>query len=182
MGKNNHQNSYTIYSNTYALVPYVDGERLWTRVIEDRDDFLIEDSIYRTVSRSCAFYRGSLESATLYSQKTVRAKHKPPIIIGEYYGDPLVFFPTHSPKNKEAVWLNYDAIDLVENDDNGKGTNVHFCNGEILSLDVSPVALRNQHSSAGSLQRYFRNAQKRHHQMSYVAKRHYPPRSPSPLD
>lgn len=181
--KNQNPSSYTVCSNTYAILPYMEGQRNWTRVIEDRSEFIVEESVYKTVSSSCTFYRGSLESATLYSQKAVRVKHKPPIIIGEYYGNPLLFFPTHSPKNKESVWLNFDAVELVESDDSGKGCIVYLSNGVTVPLDVSPVALRNQHSFAGSLRRYFKNAQQVHqHQMVYLTKRRYPPRRQHPLD
>jgi len=120
--------SYTVCNNTYALLPHVEGSRLVTRVLEDRSEFLIEQTAYKTSTGSCSFYRGSLESATLYAQKAVGVKHKPPIIIGEYYGNPLIFFPTHSPKNKESVWFNYDAIDLIESDERG-GSVVYLGNG-----------------------------------------------------
>lgn len=184
MARKNHiPYSYTICSNTYALVPYTDGHRTLTRVIEDRNDFVVEESSYKTVTRSCNFYRGSLESATLYAQKAVGVKHKPPIIIGEYYGNPLIFFPTHSPKNKDAVWFNFDAIDLIESDDSGRGSIIYLGNGETVYLDVSAIALRNQHSFAGSLRRYFKKAQNVHkHQMTYVTKRRSPSRSQHPLD
>jgi competence protein ComK len=184
MGKKNQTLSYTICSNTYALLPYTDGRRTGTRVIEDRSEFLVEESTYKIVTTSCSFYRGSIASATLYSQKAVRVKHKPPIIIGEYYGNPLIFFPTHSPKNKDAVWFNFDAVDLVESDDSERGGSiVYLSNGETVHLDVSPIALRNQHSFAGSLRRYFKRAQEMHkHQMSYIAKRTFPPRTQHPLD
>lgn len=184
MGKKNQQPfSYTICGNTYALLPYTEGHRTLTRVLEDRSEFVVEDSSYKTVAKSCSFYRGSLESATLYAQKAVGVKHKPPIIIGEHYGNPLIFFPTHSPKNPEAVWFNFDAIDLIESDDSGRGSIVYLGNGETVHLDVSAIALRNQHSFAGSLQRYFKKAQNMHrHQMTYVSKLHYPSRSEHPLD
>lgn len=184
MGKRN-QNplSYTVCSNTYALMPYMDGHREGTRVIEDRSEFVVEESVYKTVTSSCSFYRGSLESATLYSQKAIRVKHKPPVIIGEYYGNPLLFFPTHSPKNKDSVWFNFDAVELVDTDESGKGSIVHLSNGVTVPLDVSPIALRNQHSFAGSLRRYFKNAQQVHkHQMVYLTKRRYTPRKEHPLD
>ena len=182
MGKKNYpSSSYIVCSNTYALIPYVDGHRTLTRVIEDRNEFVVEQPIYKIITSSCSFYRGSLESATLYSQKAVRVKHKPPVIIGEYYGNPLIFFPTHSPKNKEAVWFNFDAIDLVESDASGKGSIVYLSNGETVDLDVSPIALRNQHSFAGSLRRYFKKAQNMHkQQLVYLSrpklalKRHHP--------
>lgn len=184
MGKKNYPtSSYVVCSNTYALLPYVDGHRIWTHVIEDRGEFVVEESLYKIISSSCSFYRGSLESATLYSQKAVGVKHKPPVIIGEYYGEPLVFLPTHSPKNRDAVWFNYDAVDLIDSDDTGKGSTVFLSNGQHVQLDVSPIALRNQHSFAGSLRRYFKNAQDRHkHHMTYVAQRIYPSRKQYPSD
>ncbi len=184
MSKKNHRAlSYTICANTYALLPYTDGHRIWMRVIEDRSEFVVEEAVYKTVTTSCRFYRASLESATLYAQKAVGVKHKPPIIIGEYYGNPLIFFPTHSPKNKECVWFNYDAIDLIESDSTGKGSIIYLSNSETVYLDVSPIALRNQHSFAGSLRRYFKKAQRVHnHPMAYVTKRTFPPRKQQPLD
>lgn len=184
MSKKNHQLlSYTVCSNTYALLPYIDGHRNWTRVIEDRSEFIVEESVYKIISSSCRFYRGSLESATLYSQKAIRVKHKPPVIIGEYYGSPLIFFPTHSPKNRDSVWFNFDAVELIDSEDTIKGSLVHLSNGINVPLDVSPIALRNQHSFAGSLRRFFRNSQQIHkQQMVYLTKRRYPPRAQHPMD
>ena len=181
--KNQYPISYTICSNTYALLPYMDGHRLLTRVIEDRSEFLVEESVYKIVAKSCSFYRGSLASATLYAQKAIGVKHKPPIIVGEYYGNPLIFFPTHSPKNKDSIWFNFDAIDLIAADGNGRGSLVSLSNGVVVPADISPIALRNQHSFTGSLRRYFKKAQRVHnHRMNYVTKRAFPPRSQQPLD
>ncbi|WP_203334250.1 competence protein ComK [Planococcus beigongshangi] len=174
--------SYTISNSTYALIPHIDGTRLLTRVIEDRSEFLIEQTAYKTITGSCSFYRGSLVSATLYAQKAIGVKHKPPIIVGEYYGNPLIFFPTHSPKNKESVWFNYDAIDLIESDERG-GCVVYLSNGQTVALDVSAIALRNQHSFAGSLRRYFKKAQNQHkQQLTYITKRPMPVRPRHPSD
>lgn len=159
MGPSNQKNfPYTIGINTYALLPHEEGHRTMTRVIEDRSEFVIETSVYKTIISSCIFYRGTLESVSLYARNAIQVKHKPPIIIGEYYGNPLVFFPTHSPKNKDSIWFNYDAIDLIGSDETGKGSIVHLSNGQTVAVDVSPVALRSQHSFAGSLRRYFKNS------------------------
>lgn len=176
MGPSNHKIfPYTVGINTYALLPHEEGHRTMTRVIEDRSEFVIETSVYKTISSSCSFYRGTLESASLYARNAVQVKHKPPIIIGEYYGNPLIFFPTHSPKNKDSIWFNFDAIDLVCSDETGKGSIVHLSNGETVALDVSPIALRNQHSFAGSLRRYFKNSQEvQKHQMVYFSKQPLP--------
>lgn len=163
--------SYTVSNSTYALIPHIDGTRLLTRVIEDRNEFLVEQTTYKIITGSCLVYRGSLVSATLYARNAIGVKHKPPIIIGEYYGNPLIFFPTHSPKNKESVWFNYDAIDLIESDERG-GSIIHLGNGEAVALDISAIALRNQHSFAGSLRRYFKKVQQQHkQQLFYVTKR-----------
>lgn len=166
-----HNISYTVSNSTYALIPHIDGTRLLTRVVEDRSEFLVEQTTYKTITGSCMVYRGTLISATIYARNAIGVKHKPPVIIGEYYGNPLVFFPTHSPKNKDSVWFNYDAIDLIESDDRG-GSIVYLGNGQAIALDVSAIALRNQHSFAGSLRRYFKKVQQEQkQQLFYVTKR-----------
>lgn len=146
--------------NTLVLEPYYDGHRIFTRVVEDRSEFVVQDSPYGIVTKTCGFYGGSMKQAIRYAQEAIGIPHKPPIIIGHEYGSPCVFFPVSSPMRKDTTWFAFHGITFFEPAEESAGSVVHLVNGLTVHVDVSIQTLTRQYVYSSFLIKYFDESRK----------------------
>ncbi|AQQ52583.1 competence protein ComK [Planococcus lenghuensis] len=160
---------YFMSINTLMLEPYMDGHRIFTRVIEDRSEFIAQDSPYGIISKTCGFYGGSLRQAIRYSQDAIGIPHKPPIIIGHEYGSPCVFFPISSPMRKDTTWFAFHGITFFEASDVPGSSIVHLANGLAVPVDVSIQSLTRQYVYSSFLIKYFEESRKSLRQQMFIS-------------
>lgn len=160
---------YFISIDTLALEPHYDEHRIFTRVVEDRSEFIAQDSPYNIVAKTCGFYGGSLRQAIRYAQQAVGIPHKPPIIIGHEYGSPCVFFPVSSPMKKDTTWFAFHGITFFEAAEDNIGSLVHLVNGLVLHVDVSIQTLTRQYVYSSFLIKYFEESRKAIRQQMFIS-------------
>ncbi|MEX2993399.1 competence protein ComK, partial [Staphylococcus epidermidis] len=70
---------------------------------------------------------------------------KPPILLTPLF--PTYFFPTHSDRQEENIWINMHYIENVKELKNRK-SKIIFANGDSLTLNVSFHSLWHQYTNA----------------------------------
>ena len=129
---------YEITYNTQAIIP-IDSNT--TKVIENDEEYIINNSALNVLEHSCEYFGSSYEGRKDGTKKLLGITHKSPIIVEE--SRKLIFFPTTSPDREECIWINLEKIDDYYKIDK-KCSAIKFKNGDILQLDVSIGSLSNQ--------------------------------------
>ena len=129
--------NYEITYDTELIIPIDDK---CSKVIENGEEYIIDNPTLRILEHSCEYFGSSLEGRQIGTSRLVGFTHKVPIIIAETFD--IIFFPTLSPKNGMCAWLAYNHIFLPEKF-NDKSL-LQLKNGKKILVDVSPAIIHNQ--------------------------------------
>ncbi|PTH50048.1 competence protein ComK [Staphylococcus capitis] len=101
--------------------------------------------VQRIIERSCKFYGNSYLSKKSETNRITGISSKPPILLTPLF--PTYFFPTHSDRQDDNIWINMHCIDSIKELKNRK-SKVIFANGESFILNVSYHSLWHQYTNA----------------------------------
>lgn len=136
---------YKINSETIALIPINNYK---TKVIEEKNIFLIDMSAKKIIEKSCKYFGSSYLGRHEGTKNLIGVTHKSPIIIEETKN--IIYFPTTSPRLKNCIWISLrHVIDYKLKD--GKLL-VLFENGSKIHIDISYKSFNNQFLRATKLE------------------------------
>ena len=101
--------------------------------------------VQRIIERSCKFYGNSYLSKKSETNRITGITSKPPILLTPLF--PTYFFPTHSDRQEENIWINMHYISDIKPLKNRK-SKIIFANQEALTLNVSFHSLWHQYSNS----------------------------------
>ncbi|MBC8788406.1 competence protein ComK [Staphylococcus epidermidis] len=101
--------------------------------------------VQRIIERSCKFYGNNYISKKAETNRITGISSKPPILLTPLF--PTYFFPTHSDRQEENIWINMHYIENVKELKNRK-SKIIFANGDSLTLNVSFHSLWHQYTNA----------------------------------
>lgn len=101
--------------------------------------------VQRIIKRSCKFYGNNYISKKAETNRITGISSKPPILLTPLF--PTYFFPTHSDRQEENIWINMHYIENVKELKNRK-SKIIFANGDSLTLNVSFHSLWHQYTNA----------------------------------
>lgn len=139
---------YILNPCTLYIEPEVYGSKIYTRVYELRENFLVPFKTLDIINESCLFYGSDFDGRIKGSKHLTGITHKTPIAI-----DPtnsLYFFPTTSSKRNDCIWVNSHLVDDPQPFTSGI-TKVSFLNKKTYEIPVSHRVFNNQLSRAYQL-------------------------------
>ena len=111
-----------------------------TRIIEEGEDYVVNDVPYSIMENSCRYFGSSLEGRLLGSKDMLGSIYKAPIIVEETRN--MIFFPTEAINSSSVSWISYKKIRNVEK--YGRKTKIVFNNGETVVVDCPYFSIKNQ--------------------------------------
>jgi competence protein ComK len=164
---------YYLSFDTLMLQPKDEGNKIFTRVIEQNRTLTVAKKPIHIVTGSCTFYGFSYKTVMNTSRLLFGDnKQKAPLLLANAFGLPLILIPTLSPMSDQNVWISYHGINFFEED--GLGTSVTLENGEKYKLDISIPTMHRQYSLARLLERDFLKTQRNMDRSSFL----FPPNGP----
>ena len=130
--------NYEITYDTQVIIPLKNNK---SRVIENKDEYIIDNSVINIMEHSCEYFGSSFEGRKEGTKKLLGITHKSPIIVEE--SRKIIFFPTTSPDKEDCIWINLEKIEKYF-ETGKKQSAIQFKNGEILNFDISYGSLSNQ--------------------------------------
>lgn len=143
---------YSINKNTLAVLPFGDNKSI---IYEKDDCFLVNTKPNKIMDESCKYYGSSMEGRLKGTDKLIGITYKAPIIIEE--NNPLVFFPTTSPRLKKCAWISLNNISKYYFDNISNKSVIRFLNDETIAFSMSYNILNNQVLKANRLEYVLRN-------------------------
>lgn len=141
---NNEYNSptYEITPLTMAVLVHYDGRgNVGAWILEENDDYYVDNSPSKVIDQSCRFFGSSLRGRQEGTFNICGITHKAPISIDPSNG--MYFFPTASPTNPKCSWIAHSHVARVNNIDRDT-SEILFINGRKLPIQVSYGSLCNQ--------------------------------------
>ena len=130
-------NYYEINEETFAVISKSYGR---TKIIEENQDYEIENDAYKVMDESCKYYGSSYKGRIEGSKALLNCSYKLPIVVEE--SSVLIFFPIKSSLLEDCCWINLNSIKNIEKVDNK--TKIVFKNGKEEVFDISKLSLENQ--------------------------------------
>lgn len=130
--------NYEINFDTEIILPIDENN---TKVIENGEEYLIDQNSMRVLEHSCEYFGSSFEGRKEGTKKLLGITHKSPIIVEE--SRKIIFFPTTSPERQDCVWINLNKIEKHFRLEKNRSA-IQFKNGMILEFNVSYGSLSNQ--------------------------------------
>lgn len=127
---------YEINDETLAIIPFEDK----TKVVELNDEYIVDESPYSIMERSCKYFGSSLDGRIDGSKDILGSVYKIPIIVEE--SQSLIFFPTESISSPSVSWISYKNIKNVEK--KGSKSLVRFNNENFIVIDCPYFSMKNQ--------------------------------------
>ncbi|AMG61046.1 competence protein ComK [Staphylococcus lugdunensis] len=139
---------YVIRKGDMVIRPIIDdyGHAQGTEII--KFDTTKERSPFKTqkiIERSCKFYGNNYLSKKAETSRIARINSKPPILLTPLF--PTYFFPTHSDRQEENIWINMHFIVDIKPLKHRK-SKVIFTNHETLIINVSFHSMWHQYINA----------------------------------
>lgn len=128
---------YEINDDTFAVMSF-DGDK--ARIIEESDDYIVNEDIYSIMENSCKYYGSSFEGRVMGSKDILGSVYKAPIIVEE--SKSLIFFPTEALNSPSIAWICFNRIKNVEK--YGKRTRIIFSNDESIIINCPYFSVKNQ--------------------------------------
>ena len=129
-------NNYLINKDTLAIIPYDDNSLVYER---DRK-FIVKKNPNAIIISNCYMHSSSYVGRLDGTKRLTGYSYKAPIIIEER--SKTIFFPTSSPRLKNASWINLDNIEYAYRDKNKN--KIMFSNGISIDIDLSLNVINNQ--------------------------------------
>ena len=129
---------YEINDGTLAIFPLENGS---SKIMEDNDSYIIEDTPYNIIDHSCKYFGSSYNGRKEGSKEILGIGYKVPIIVEDSKN--IVFFPTSSVEKDDCVRI---AVNKIKNyyEENYNTTKITFINGKELILPFSYRTVENQ--------------------------------------
>ena len=138
--------NYSISKKTLAIIPCGEKKSL---VYEEDDCFLVDSKPNKIMDFNCKYYGSSMNGRIKGTDSLIGISYKAPIIVEE--NNPIVFFPTTSPRLKQCAWISLNNIDKYYFDKDQNKSIVQFLNEESLEFSLSYNVLNNQILKANRL-------------------------------
>ena len=132
---------YEISPYTFAVIPVEYGYKMYSKVIEYNEEFLVPQRPIDVIKTSCKYFGSSFEGRCEGTKELLNISHKVPIAIDP--GNGLFFFPTTSPLRNTCVWLSYEHIVSRIRLAPAK-TQINFRNKQSIVIPVSYSIIENQ--------------------------------------
>lgn len=145
--------NYEINEGTLAVIATEDNK---TKILEDMDEYIINDTPYHVMDYSCKYFGSSYEGRKEGTKAILNIDYKVPIIVENYNN--LIFFPTTSPNSSDCSWISLKDIDSY-NEIKNVGTEILFNNGKKIVIPVSKRMIENQVLRASRLDLMIRKRQ-----------------------
>lgn len=141
--------NYELFSPTYEISPltmavlvhYDERGHIGAWILEENNDYYVDNSPSKLIDQSCKFFGSSLKGRQEGTFNVCGITHKAPISIDPSNG--MYFFPTASPTNPKCAWISHSHVAQVNNV-NGNFAELIFNNGRKLPLEVSYGSMWNQ--------------------------------------
>lgn len=101
--------------------------------------------VQKIIERSCKFYGNSYLGKKAETHRLTGIASKPPILLTPLF--PTYFFPTHSDRQYENIWLNMHYIESIKELKHRK-CKITFINKETITLHVSYHSLWHQYTNS----------------------------------
>ncbi len=129
--------NYEINNGTLAIVPI--DEKI-SKVYEENDEIIVEQSAYQIMEDSCSYFGSSLLGRQIGSKNVLGSNYKIPIMVDETRD--IIFFPTSSPLLNSCQWIGLKNIkDIIKQDE---GTLIIFDNNKEIYVKVPYLSIQNQ--------------------------------------
>ena len=128
---------YEINDETLAILPFDEGK---TRVIEKRDEYVVNETPYEVMEYSCNYFGSSFDGRLVGSKNILGSVYKIPIIVEESQN--LIFFPTKALASESNSWISYKNIKSIEK--YGRKSRIIFNNDESIIIETPYFSLKNQ--------------------------------------
>lgn len=124
---------------------------------------------FSLVKNTCDFCGTSIGKAIKDAQELVGPYHKIPIIVDNIKGEPFVLIPLMSPRSPLNTWISLHTIVMHKKSSVTNGfTDIHFVNGEIITVNSSFTTLNRQLVLANALRvAYLKRIEDRHEFLTY---------------
>ena len=129
-------NNYLITKDTLAILPYNNQ----SIVIEKERKFIVKKNPNNIIKANCNMYGSSYAGRLDGTKKLTGYTYKAPIIIEDKNN--TIFFPTSSPRFKNAYWINLDNVDYAFQEKNIN--KIMFNNGFSIKINTSLNIINNQ--------------------------------------
>jgi competence protein ComK len=106
---NQHLEEYEVNSFTMLLEPVQYGSKLFTKVIEISDEFLVPLKPLDVIKNSCKYFGVDYESRKKGTKQLIGYTRKVPIAIEP--SNRIFFFPTTSPAGNECIWISSEHVE-----------------------------------------------------------------------
>lgn len=132
-------NDYYIISDKTMLL-YRDFDNNRTVIYDENDVFLVNKKLITLIRLSINNYKFNFIKRDMI-KKITNSNDKLPVVIDVF--KEVILFPTHSPRNKDCVWVNYNNIKKIQKVKNNV-TCIYFKNGKIFLINRSIYSIKNQ--------------------------------------
>jgi len=133
--------SYIINGETMAILPYLQSNNLFGKVIEMDRELFVHLKTTQIIDQSCRYYGSTLHGRKIGTKELIGITHKPPIAIDP--SNAIYFFPTLSPNKPQCAWLSHAHISSFKKATHDK-TIVTFINEQSITIDISFNSFSNQ--------------------------------------
>lgn len=128
---------YEINDETLAVLSF---DKNKSRIIEDSDDYIVDEVPYSIMDNSCRYFGSSFEGRVMGSKDILGSVYKTPIVVEESKN--LIFFPTEALSSPSISWISYNRIKAVEK--YGRKSKIVFDNDESIVIDCPYFSVKNQ--------------------------------------
>jgi len=135
--------------NTMAIVPVPYGGRIYSKIFEIDDEYVVPEKPIDIIKKSCRFYASSFEGRREGTKELIGITHKSPIVIDPVSS--IYFFPTTSPNRPDCCWFSLEHVQGFFRKGN-KETEVLLSNKQTLSVPISANSFRSQYQRTSLLQ------------------------------
>lgn len=142
---------YEINEGTLAVIP---AEKRKSKVLEDRGEYIIENTPFEILDYSCKYFGSSYEGRKEGTKAILNVNYKVPIIVENSRN--LIFFPTNSPTSEDCMWISLRNIKRISEEE-FNSTKIEFNNGVELIIPISKRTIENQVLRASRLDLIMRN-------------------------
>lgn len=132
---------YEITPYTLMIIPIEHDGRLYSRVIELEDEFIVAIRPLNIIKKSCEYFGSSYDGRRKGTKGITGVTHKVPIAIDTE--NSIFFFPIISPTNPDCSWIAYDHVMSFTRID-PQNTSVLFPNKQSIVVNISRSSFENQ--------------------------------------
>ncbi|WP_235846925.1 competence protein ComK [Neobacillus soli] len=107
--KKNVIHDYEVNSCTMFLKPVEYGGKIYTLIVEIKDEFLSPLKPLDIIKNSCKYYGVDYDSRKRGTRQLIGYSRKIPIVIEPTTH--IYFFPTKSPGDPECIWISLEHVE-----------------------------------------------------------------------